>query len=96
MEQARRSRRQRNANLQMLRLSKSPQQCLLKQAPQKNCLLLLDVCFNTRLVVGQAHEENMGEAMREENTCFSFKRFGFWEKKEGTGPQGPQFSESTW
>lgn len=53
------------------------------QAPQKNYLLLLDGCFNTSLVMGQGHKEDVGEAMREGNTHFSFKRFGFWKKKGG-------------
>lgn len=31
--------------------------------------------------MGQAHEEGVGEVVREGNTCFSFKRLGFWKKK---------------
>lgn len=81
MDQAGRSRRQRYAILQMLRLSKTPQQCLLKQAPRKNYLLLLDGSFSTSLVMGQAHEEDVEEAMRDGNTCLSSKRFGFLKKK---------------
>lgn len=67
--------------LQMLILSKILQQCFLKKAPQKNYLLLLGGCFSTSSIMGLAHENDVGEAMREGNTYFSFKRCGFWKKR---------------
>lgn len=88
MEQAGRSRRRRNIFLRMLRLSKTLQRCFLKQAPQKNDLLLFDGFFSTSPIMGQAHEEGVGEVVREGNTCFSFKRLGFWKKKGGNWTTG--------
>lgn len=70
------------------------------QAPQKNFLPLLHGCFSWSLFMGQAHEEDVVETVRKENTSFSFAstRLAFWKnknkKKERSRSQGPISSES--
>lgn len=76
------------------RPSDTPEELFIKQTPQKNYWLLLDGFFSPSPIMGKAHEEDVGEAMTDRNTCFSSKRFGIWEN-EGTGPPAPQLSETT-
>lgn len=80
MEQAGGRRRQINCVLQTLRLSEASQEFFIKQAPQKNSRFLLDSFFSPSPIMGQAHEEDVGEAMRDRHTCLSLKRLDFWGK----------------
>lgn len=77
MKQAGGRRRQINAVLQTLRLSETSQEFFIQQAPQKNYWLLLDGFFSPSPIMGQAHKEDVGEAMTD-GSQLSLKRFDFW------------------